>query len=66
MDKVLAALTHDLVGGFNLLSVIGFLVMGLGLTQSRQGRSRAPLAFGLMAVGTVLVFVGIYFGHHPL
>jgi len=39
--------------------------MGVGLNQSRQGRSRAPIAFALMGVGTVLVFAGIYLGQHP-
>ena len=60
MDRLLAALGHDVVGGLNLLSVIGFLVMGLGLSQSRQGRRRAPLAFALMGVGTAVVFAGFY------
>jgi hypothetical protein len=34
--------------------------MGIGLTLNRQGRLGVPLVFGLMGVGTVLVFVGIY------
>jgi len=36
--------------------------MGIGLNQSRQGRSRAPIAVALMTLGTGLVFLGIYFG----
>ena len=51
----------NLIGGLNLLTVIGFVAMGIGVSQSRQGRSRAPLAFALMGVGTVLVIGGMYF-----
>ena len=60
------ALTREILFGLNLLTLIGFVLMGLGLAQSRQGRGRAPIAFALMGVGTVLVFAGIYFGQHPL
>lgn len=65
MNQLLAALTRDVIGGFNLLTLIGFLVMGVGLTQSRQGRRRAPLAFALMGLGTAMVFAGIYLAQHP-
>lgn len=56
-------LTRDIFHGLNLLVVLGFVAMGLGLNQSRQGRSRVPLAFALMALGTVLVFAGLYVSH---
>ncbi|HVH79985.1 MAG TPA: hypothetical protein VM782_11375 [Stellaceae bacterium] len=56
-------LTQDFIQGLNLLTVIGFVLMGIGLNQSRQGRSRAPIAFALMGVGTIVVFAGMYFGH---
>jgi len=57
------ALTKDVFQGLNLLTIIGFVAMGIGLNQSRQGRARAPIAFALMGIGTVLVFAGLYFGH---
>ena len=53
-------LTQPIVAGLNLLSLLGFVLMGLGLTLSRQGRMRAPAAFALMGAGTVLVFLGFY------
>lgn len=46
--------------GLNLLTLAGFLLMGVGLTLTRQRAIGAPLGFGLMAAGTVLVFVGLY------
>lgn len=53
-------LTQPIVAGLNLLSLLGFVLMGLGLTLSRQGRMRAPAAFALMGAGTVLAFLGFY------
>ena len=57
------ALTRDVFQGLNLLTIIGFVAMGIGLNQSRQGKARAPIAFALMGIGTVLVFAGLYFAH---
>jgi hypothetical protein len=57
------ALTRDVFQGLNLLTLIGFVAMGIGLNQSRQGKARAPLAIALMGIGTVLVFAGLYFAH---
>ena len=56
-------LTRDVFQGLNLLTLIGFVAMGVGLNQGRQGRARAPAAFTLMGLGTVLVFAGLYFAH---
>lgn len=56
-------LTHDVFQGLNLLTLIGFVAMGIGLNQSRQGRARAPIAIALMGIGTVLAFAGLYFAH---
>jgi hypothetical protein len=53
-------LTQPIISGMNLLSLAGFVLMGIGLTVSRQGRNRAPAAVALMGVGTVLVFLGLY------
>jgi hypothetical protein len=56
-------LTHEIFQGLNLLTLIGFVAMGIGLNQSRQGRARAPIAIALMGIGTILVFAGLYFAH---
>ena len=63
MDQVRDLLTREVFQGLNLLVVIGFVAMGIGLNQSRQGRARAPIAFTLMGIGTVMVFAGLYFAH---
>jgi hypothetical protein len=65
MDQLHDLLTRDIFRGLNLLVVIGFIAMGIGLNQSRQGRSRIPIAFALMGIGTVLVFAGLYVAHAP-
>jgi hypothetical protein len=65
MDQLRDILTRDVFHGLNLLVVLGFVAMGVGLNQSRQGRSRAPVAFALMGVGTILVFAGLYVAHAP-
>jgi len=63
MDKLVdTLLAQNILHGLNLLTIIGFVVMGIGLNQSRQGRSRAPIAFALMGLGTAVVFLGMYFG----
>ena len=56
----MGAFTQQILFGLNLMSLVGFVLMGIGLNQSRQGRARAPIAFALMGVGTVLVFLGLY------
>ena len=53
-------LTQPIISGMNLLSLAGFVLMGIGLTFTRQGRVRAPAAVALMGVGTALVFLGLY------
>ena len=56
-------LTNNFFQGLNLLTVLGFVAMGVGLNQSRQGKRRVPVAFVLMGVGTALVFAGLYVAH---
>jgi hypothetical protein len=56
----MGAFTRQILFGLNLMSLVGFVLMGIGLNQSRQGRARAPIAFALMGAGTVLVFAGLY------
>jgi hypothetical protein len=57
---LLSMLTRPVLFGVNALTVAGFAVMGIGLNLNRTRRIRPPLAIALMAVGTVLVFAGIY------
>jgi hypothetical protein len=63
MDKLLdTLLSQNILHGLNLLTIVGFVAMGIGLNQSRQGRARAPVAFAMMTIGTLLVVAGMYFG----
>jgi hypothetical protein len=59
MDQLRDLLTRDMFHGL----LIGFIAMGIGLNQGRQGRRRAPVAFAMMGIGTVLVFAGLYIAH---
>jgi len=44
----------------NVVSLAGFALMGITLTMRRQGGVRSWLAFLLMAVGTVLLLLGLH------
>jgi hypothetical protein len=52
--------TKEILYGMNLLTLAGFVLMGVGLTLNRHGKVPTPVAFALMGVGTVLVFLGLY------
>jgi hypothetical protein len=65
MDQLRDLLTRDFFHGLNLLILVGFVAMGIGLNQSRQGRARVPVAFAMMTIGTILVFAGLYIAHLP-
>jgi hypothetical protein len=65
MNDIGDLFSRDIFHGLNLLVVLGFVAMGIGLNQSRQGRARAPIAFVLMGIGTALVFAGLYVAHTP-
>jgi hypothetical protein len=54
--------TTDILFGMNILSLAGFVVMGLSLTLRQMAQASAPLCIGLMCVGTALVFLGLYAG----
>ena len=56
-----AVLTKDILFGMNVLTLAGFLVMGLSLTLHRTGNAGIPLSIGLMCAGTALVFYGLFF-----
>jgi hypothetical protein len=55
-------LTKDILFGLNILSLAGFVVMGLSLSLNRMKQIGTPLSFGLMGFGTVLVLFGLYAG----
>ena len=55
-------LTKDILFGMNILTLAGFVIMGITLTLNRTGQTGRALSIGLMAVGTALVFVGLYAG----
>jgi hypothetical protein len=55
-------LTRDILFGMNILTLAGFIVMGLTLTLNRTGQTGKPLSIGLMCAGTALVFFGLYVG----
>jgi hypothetical protein len=53
-------LTEPLLFGLNMLTAIGLLAMGFGLTLRRMAKAGLPMCIGLMSAGTVLVLVGLY------
>jgi hypothetical protein len=61
-DQGKRVLTKDTLFGMNILSLAGFVVMGLTLTLNRMGQTGKALSIGLMAAGTGLVFFGFYAG----
>jgi hypothetical protein len=54
--------TKDILFGMNILSLAGFVVMGLTLTLNRTGQAGKTLSISLMGAGTALVFFGLYAG----
>jgi hypothetical protein len=54
--------TKDILFGMNILTLAGFVLMGLTLTLNRMGQVGKALSIGLMAAGTALVFLGLYAG----
>ena len=58
-------LTKDVLFGMNILSLAGFAAMGMSLTLRRMANAGAGLCFGLMGLGTALVFAGLYTGGAP-
>lgn len=54
--------TKDILFGMNILTLAGFVVMGLTLTLQRMAMAGRPLSIGLMCAGTALVFFGLYAG----
>ena len=58
-------LTKDTLFGMNLLSLVGLIIMGFGLTLNRMARAGLPLSVGVMGLGTALVLVGLYSSGWP-
>jgi hypothetical protein len=60
-----AVLTKEILFGMHILTLAGFVVMGLTLTLNRMGQAGKGLSIGLMTAGTALVFLGLYAGGWP-
>jgi hypothetical protein len=58
-------LTQDTLFGMNILSLVGLIIMGFGLTLNRMARAGLPLSVGVMGLGTALVLVGLYTSGWP-
>jgi hypothetical protein len=58
-------LTQEVAFGLNVLTLVGLLITGFGLTLHRMARARLPLCVGVMAAGTALMFAGLYAGGWP-
>jgi hypothetical protein len=61
-DRTSPVLTRDVLFGMNVLSLAGFLVMGLSLSLHRAGSISSRIGIGLMGAGTALVFFGLFAG----
>jgi hypothetical protein len=46
-----AMLTKDILFGMNILTLVGLLLTGFGLTLHRMGNAGLPLCFGVMGSG---------------
>ena len=58
-------LTRDILFGMNILTLVGLIMTGFGLTMRRTARAGLPLCLSVMGVGTVLVLVGLYASGWP-
>jgi hypothetical protein len=58
-------LTTDILFGMNLVTLVGFITVGLGLTLRRTAHAGMPMYVGLMCVGTALVLIGLYASGWP-
>ena len=55
-------LTKDILFGLNILTLAGFVMMGITPTLRRTAQAGNALSIGLMVAGTALVFCGLYAG----
>ncbi|MGA8759018.1 MAG: hypothetical protein WB611_22435 [Stellaceae bacterium] len=58
-------LTQDTLSGINILTLVGFILTGFGLTLRRMANAGLPLCFGVMGVGSALVLAGLYASGWP-
>jgi len=58
-------LTRDILFGMNILTLVGLMMTGFGLTLRRTARAGLPLCLGVMGVGTALVLAGPYASGWP-
>ena len=61
-ERARTVLTKDILFGMNILTLAGFVVMGITLTLNRMGQTRKAFSVGLRVTGTALVFLGLYAG----
>jgi hypothetical protein len=59
-EEKISVLTKEILFGMNLLTLAGFLVMGISLTLHRNGKVGVPLSIGMMCTGTALVLFGLF------
>jgi hypothetical protein len=57
--------TKDILFGMNILTLAGFIVMGLSLTLQRMAAAGRPFSIGLMCAGTALVLLELFAGNRP-
>jgi hypothetical protein len=53
-------LTKDILFGFNILTLAGFLLMGIALHLVRTSKASTLVGIVLMLVGTLLAIGGLY------
>jgi hypothetical protein len=53
-------LTKDILYGMNVLTLVGLIMTGFGLTLRRSANAGILLCIGVMGVGTALVLFGLY------
>ncbi|MBV8121691.1 MAG: hypothetical protein JO081_17340 [Alphaproteobacteria bacterium] len=58
-------LSKDLFFGINILTLVGLILTGFGLTLHRMARAGLPLTIGVMGMGTALVLAGLYASGWP-
>ncbi len=58
-------LTQDTLSGINILTLVGLILTGFGLTLRRMANAGLPLCFGVMGVGSALVLAGLYASGWP-
>jgi len=58
-------LTKDILFGMNILTLAGFVVMGLSLSLNRTGQIGAPLSVASCARGRLWCFLGCMRGASP-